>query len=78
MEHNVHVLITHQRLYLREVDQLEEQADDDLQLGDMLEQVDRLELLVIDEEEIVLLNMVAHHEENEGEKGANGHGNRKN
>ena len=40
----------------------------------MLEQIDRFILLVVHEQEVVLLNLVAHQEEDEGEEGTNRHG----
>jgi len=44
-----------------------------LQLRDMLQQVHRLVLLVVDEEEVVLLNLVSHQKENESKERADRH-----
>lgn len=65
----------HHRLNLCKVDELEEEDHKDLQLGNVLEQVDRLVFLMVNEQEIVFFDLITHQEKNEGEECANRHGN---
>ena len=73
MERTVQIVITHERLDLRKVDQLEADACYDLKLSDVLKQVDRLKLLMVDEDKVVFLNLIPHQKEYEGEEGADWH-----
>ena len=69
---------THERTNLDKIDDLEEDQWEDLQFGDVVQQVDRFVFLVVDEKKVVLFNLVAHQKEYECEERANGHGDWKN
>ena len=75
MERTVQIFTTHERLDLRKVDQLEADADDDLKLSDVLKQVDRLKLLMVDKDKVVFLDLIPHQKEYEGEESADWHRN---
>ncbi len=69
---------THQGTNLDKIDDLEEDQREDLQFGDVVQQVDRFIFLVVDEKKVVLFNLVAHQEEYECEECADRHGDWKN
>ena len=63
----------YQLVQVDKVYQLEEDYHWHLQLYDVLKQVHRFKVLMVHEQEVVLFNLMAHHEEYERQEGADRH-----